>query len=114
MSDDKLKPLRDQIDEIDAHLLALLNERARVAQQVGHVKAETNAPVFRPEREAQVLARIADTNPGPLLSSDLQSIFREVMSASEISHVLCGLFSFRARVLFRLFLWLWLRFRWLC
>ena len=81
MSDDKLKPLRDQIDAIDAQLLALLNERARVAQQVGHVKAETNAPVFRPEREAQVLSRIAGTNPGPLLSSDLQSIFREVMSA---------------------------------
>ena len=81
MSDDKLKPLRDQIDAIDAQLLALLNERARVAQQVGHVKAETNAPVFRPEREAQVLARVANANPGPLLSSDLQSIFREVMSA---------------------------------
>lgn len=81
MSDDKLKPLRDQIDVIDAQLLALLNERARVAQQVGHVKAETNAPVFRPEREAQVLSRVADTNPGPLRSSDLQSIFREVMSA---------------------------------
>ena len=81
MSDDKLKPLRDQIDAIDVQLLALLNERARVAQQVGHVKAETNAPVFRPEREAQVLSRVADTNPGPLLSSDLQSIFREVMSA---------------------------------
>ena len=81
MSDDKIKPLRDQIDTLDAQLLALLNERARLAQQVGHVKAETNAPVFRPEREAQVLTRIADTNPGPLLSSDLQSIFREVMSA---------------------------------
>ncbi len=81
MSDDKLKPLRDQIDAIDAQLLALLNERARVAQQVGHVKAETNAPVFRPEREAQVQARVANANPGPLLSSDLQSIFREVMSA---------------------------------
>ena len=81
MSDDKLKPLRDQIDAIDAQLLALLNERARVAQKVGHVKAETNAPVFRPEREAQVLARVANANSGPLLSSDLQSIFREVMSA---------------------------------
>lgn len=81
MSDDKLKPLRDQIDTIDAQLLALLNQRARVAQEVGHVKAETNAPVFRPEREAQVLARIADNNPGPLISSDLQAIFREIMSA---------------------------------
>ena len=81
MSDDKLKPLREQIDAIDAQLLALLNQRARIAQDVGHVKAETNAPVFRPEREAQVLARIAESNPGPLASTDLQSIFREVMSA---------------------------------
>ncbi len=81
MSDDKLKPLREQIDKIDAQLLALLNQRARVAQEVGHVKAETNAPVFRPEREAQVLARVATNNPGPLPSSDLQTIFREVMSA---------------------------------
>lgn len=81
MSDDKLKPLRDQIDAIDAQLLALLNQRARVAQEVGHVKAETNAPVFRPEREAQVLARVAENNSGPLASADLQSIFREIMSA---------------------------------
>lgn len=81
MSDDKLKPLRDQIDAIDAQLIALLNQRADVAQQVGHIKAETNAPVFRPEREAQVLARVAERNQGPLASSDLQSIFREVMSA---------------------------------
>lgn len=81
MSDDKLKPLRDQIDAIDAQLLALLNQRARVAQEVAHVKAETNAPVFRPEREAQVLARVADNNPGPLASADLQAIFREIMSS---------------------------------
>jgi chorismate mutase/prephenate dehydratase len=81
MSDDKLKPLRDQIDAIDAQLITLLNQRARVAQQVGHVKAESNAPVFRPEREAQVLERVAEHNHGPLASADLKSIFREVMSA---------------------------------
>ena len=81
MSDDKLKPLRDQIDAIDAQLITLLNQRARVAQQVGHVKAESNAPVFRPEREAQVLERVAKHNHGPLASADLKSIFREVMSA---------------------------------
>ena len=52
MSDDKLKPLREQIDALDATLLKLLNERAKVAQQVGHVKAEPNTQVFRPEREA--------------------------------------------------------------
>ena len=80
-TDDKLKPLREKIDAIDAQLLDLLNQRARVAQEVGHVKAETNAPVFRPEREAQVLRRLGERNPGPLPTPDIQTIFREVMSA---------------------------------
>ncbi|MGI4847926.1 MAG: prephenate dehydratase [Janthinobacterium lividum] len=81
MSDDKLTPLRQQIDALDKQLLELLNQRADVALQVGHVKALTNAPVFRPEREAQVLRNIAERNPGPLHSDDLQTIFREIMSA---------------------------------
>ncbi len=80
MSDEKLKPLREQIDAIDAQIVDLLNQRARLAQEVGHVKAETNAPVFRPEREAMVLRRVAERNAGPLASSDMQTIFREVMS----------------------------------
>ena len=79
--DDRLAPLRIEIDEIDATILELLNRRARVAQNVGHIKAETNAPVFRPEREAQVLRAAADKNPGPLHDGDVQLIFREIMSA---------------------------------
>src|SRR6478609_6084122 len=78
---DKLQPLREQIDAIDAQILELLSRRGRVAQEVGHVKAETNAPVFRPEREAQVLRGVADRNPGPLKNGDVQTIFREIMSA---------------------------------
>lgn len=81
MSEDKLLPLRQQIDAIDAEILALLNRRAQIAQEVGHVKAETNAPVFRPEREAQVLLKVAEQNHGPLQGRDVQTIFREVMSA---------------------------------
>ena len=78
---DKLTPLREQIDAIDAQILALLSRRGRIAQEVGHVKAETDAPVFRPEREAQVLRGVAERNPGPLKNQDVQTIFREVMSA---------------------------------
>ena len=78
---DKLKPLREQIDAIDAQILDLLSRRARLAQDVGRVKAETNAPVFRPEREAQVLRGVADRNPGPLKDPEVQTIFREIMSA---------------------------------
>lgn len=81
MSDDKLTPLRERIDAIDRQILDLLNQRAGVAQEVGHVKAETNAPVFRPEREMQVLRNAAQRNPGPLADGDVQTIFREIMSA---------------------------------
>ena len=78
---DKLLPLREQIDAIDAQILELLSRRGKVAQEVGHVKAETNAPVFRPEREAQVLRGVAERNPGPLKDRDVQTIFREIMSS---------------------------------
>jgi chorismate mutase/prephenate dehydratase len=78
---DKLKPLREQIDAIDAQILDLLSRRARLAQEVGHVKAETMAPVFRPEREAQVLRGVAERNPGPMGAREVQPIFREIMSA---------------------------------
>lgn len=81
MSDDKIQPLREQIDAMDVQILDLLNRRARLAQEVGHVKAETDAPVYRPEREAQVLRSVAQRNPGPLAGGDVQVIFREIMSA---------------------------------
>src|SRR3954466_13821164 len=81
MSDDKLTPLRVRIDAIDRQILDLLSQRAGIAQEVGHVKAETNAPVFRPERELQVLRNAAQRNLGPLADGDVQTIFREIMSA---------------------------------
>ena len=49
----QLLPLRHRIDQIDAEILDLLNQRARTAQQVGEIKHTHNAegPVLRPERE---------------------------------------------------------------
>lgn len=76
---DKLKDLREKIDVLDARLVKLLSARARLAQQVGHVKQ--GAAVYRPEREAQVLRRIAELNPGPLPDRALQQVYTEIMSS---------------------------------
>ena len=78
--DQRLQPLRDAIDGIDARLVELLNERARVATEVGRIKHEAGAPVFRPEREAEVLRKVA-AGGGPLGEAALANVFREVMSA---------------------------------
>ena len=76
-----LAPLRQQIDALDAQILDLLNQRARVAEQVGHIKRAEGSPFFRPDRVAQVIDKITRANPGPLLNQHITAIWREVMSA---------------------------------
>ncbi len=85
MDDDlntRLKPLRERIDALDAQLIALLNQRASVALEVGEVKKHFNAPVFRPEREMQVIARLQEMSDGPLAAEHISAIWREIMAAS--------------------------------
>ncbi len=79
--DEQLRPLRESIDAVDRELVRLLNERARLAQQVGHLKQTTNAPVYRPEREAEVLRKVAGLNAGPLPNVALTGVYREIISA---------------------------------
>ncbi len=78
-----LAGVRADIDRIDGDILRLLNERARCAQRVGEIKAEFGDAgfIYRPEREAQVLRRLQEANPGPLPSENITFFFREVMSA---------------------------------
>ncbi|AOY91389.1 chorismate mutase [Cupriavidus sp. USMAA2-4] len=77
----ELAPLREQIDTVDRELLAMLNRRAQLALDVGEVKKKYGAPVFRPERELQVIRKVQGANPGPLLGESVAAIWREVMSA---------------------------------
>src|ERR1700686_5334454 len=78
-----VRNIRDSIDAIDARIHALLNERARYAQLVGISKSESGKAVdyYRPEREAEVLRRALERNPGPLRNEEILRLFREIMSA---------------------------------
>ncbi len=75
---DALKNFRNQIDAIDEKLLALVNERAQLARTIGNLKQ--GDPIYRPEREAQVLRRLLENNAGPLSGEAVTAIFRGVMS----------------------------------
>ncbi len=76
-----LLALRTRIDALDRELLALLNRRAALAQEVGEVKKKEGSVAFRPEREAQVIDGLKAANPGPLKSASVAPIWREIMSA---------------------------------
>jgi chorismate mutase/prephenate dehydratase len=78
-----LKSLRAQIDSVDQRLHALINERARLAQQAGVSKHKDGHTVdfYRPEREAEVLRMALARNDGPLRNEEIVRLFREIMSA---------------------------------
>jgi chorismate mutase/prephenate dehydratase len=78
MSADELQRLRESIDRVDDKLLEMLSERARLARAVGSLKV---GQAYRPEREAQVLLRVKERNPGPLSGETMALLFREIMSA---------------------------------
>lgn len=77
-----LQGLRLQIDAVDRELLALLNRRASLSLEVGRVKANTSGPVFRPQRERQILDNLASENSGPLPEEHLRSIWHEIFASS--------------------------------
>jgi len=77
-----LEELRKQINELDTRLVQLLNERARVVVEIGKLKNKTGKPVYSPDREKEVFAKIAEANQGPLPDKCLTAIWRELMSGS--------------------------------
>jgi chorismate mutase/prephenate dehydratase len=76
---DELKQLRNRIDALDQEILKLVSERAAAAHAIGKLKGD--GPVYRPEREAQVLRQITGRNPGPLPDQAVTHLFSEIISA---------------------------------
>ncbi len=76
-----IEELRKQINELDAHIVKLLNERTQVALEIGRLKENQDAPTFAPHREEEVFARVKGMNQGPLPPSSIEAIYREIVSA---------------------------------
>lgn len=77
-----LSDLREKIDSLDSRLLALLNERASLAMEIGVIKNRESLPVYSPERETLLLKSLVERSDGPLRPEAIRAIYREIMSAS--------------------------------
>ncbi len=78
----ELEKLRREIDEIDNEILDLFNRRAKVVLDIGHIKRNEKAKFYSPEREREILERLASLNKGPFPNEALKVIYREILSAS--------------------------------
>jgi chorismate mutase len=74
-----IEELRIRIDELDRQLVALLSERARAAQMIGHLKAATSLPVYEPEREKVIYTNVRAANQGPLPDIELTHIYERII-----------------------------------
>ncbi|HWE49288.1 MAG TPA: chorismate mutase [Bryobacteraceae bacterium] len=82
MSSDPLHALaqcRDRIDDLDRRLVALLNERTSIVEEIGRVKREAELAIYEPSRETQVFENIVAHNHGPLSADGLKRIFERII-----------------------------------
>ena len=77
-----LSQLRVMIDELDAQLVDILAQRARLVVEVGAAKRREGVAIYAPSRERAVIERAIAMNPGPLGARTIEAIFREIMSGS--------------------------------
>lgn len=70
---------RRKIDEIDCHLVDLLNQRAQCVLEIGKLKRVDGMALYQPDRERQVLAAAEGANRGPLSEAAIRRLFERIL-----------------------------------
>jgi len=78
----ELDKIRKQIDELDKDILDLLNRRASLAKEIGKIKVSSGKEIYIPHREKRIILELLRRNKGPLSSSAVSSIYREIFNVS--------------------------------
>ena len=90
---ERVRELRERVDEVDRELIRALNERARIVQEIMALKAEAGAPVYDPRREEEILQRVVDLNTGPIYDSSMRDIFELIVHRIRDLEIQRGEFS---------------------
>lgn len=73
---------RSRIDELDLKILELLNARARCSLEIGKIKHRLQLPIYMPERERGIYARLEQANRGPLTGEAVRRLFERIIDES--------------------------------
>jgi chorismate mutase/prephenate dehydratase len=82
IQDRQLLNLRSAIDTIDDRLLSLINDRLKLAAQIGSLKQVAGNPVKDLEREKHIINRLQASNSGPIDNNLLSRVFVDIIRAS--------------------------------
>jgi len=79
MEAQQISELRQKLDTLDEKIAKHLSERAKIVLAVRELKNQANLPIFDPQREQEILTRLALANDGPLSDDDLKEIYRNIL-----------------------------------
>ena len=72
--------LRKRIDAVDAKLVALMDERARLAREIGEFKMQKGLSFFDPSRQKTVIQKALERSAGDFPQAGFKTVFAEIMS----------------------------------
>ena len=90
---ERVRELRERVDEVDRELIRALNERARLVQEIMGLKVEAGAPVYDPRREEEILRKVVELNEGPIYDSSMRDIFELILHRIRDLEIQRGEFS---------------------
>ena len=79
MSIERLEECRNLIDAVDLKILALLNERTQIVEEIGRIKQALSMPIYEPKREDQVFYNVTTANGGPLTAEAVKRVFERII-----------------------------------
>lgn len=75
----RMEHCRKRIDALDERLVALLNERAAHALEIGRLKELIELEIYQPQREVVVLDHVRSASQGPLDPDAISRIFERII-----------------------------------
>jgi len=79
-----LSDCRSRIDVVDRRLVAILNERTRIVEQIGRIKREMDMPIYEPKREDEVFGNAMASARGPLPPESVKRIFERIIDEMRV------------------------------
>jgi len=80
---EKIDILRKKIDDLDNQILDSLVKRFSISRDIGEIKASSSIEIRDPDREKEIIERLANRLAGKLDKDDISSIFKPVYKISK-------------------------------
>lgn len=80
---DRFADLRGEIDSVDECILAAVNERLRLVEELWRLKLELGVDRLDAGREQEIRATLRAANPGPLTAEGVDELIAELLALTK-------------------------------